>query len=100
MQLMSLSVFILQKLCSHLQGLCGIHYAADFDEAAIFSELLTCNNLDVMKKSSKGKNVFALAAGSNSVKVLKLLLASDRVDNKEALSSRNDWDETPLHIGK
>lgn len=51
-----------------------------------------------MKKSLKDKNVFCLAAASNSLRVMRKLLESSRVNKKEALESRNEWDETCLHV--
>lgn len=95
----NLCVKLFLSFVSNLKGLCGLHYAADFDEAVIFSELLACDKVDLMKKTAKGLSVFALVAGSNCVRVLKLLLASERLDKQAGLVSRNDWDETPLHIG-
>lgn len=51
-----------------------------------------------MKKTLKGKNVFCIAAASNSLKVMKKLLESPRINTKDALESRNEWDETCLHV--
>jgi ankyrin repeat protein len=80
---------------AEIGGFLEIHWSAYNDEIDKFREISQRDPCQLLTQSKNGNNCLHVAAGANSLRVLRYLMD---LPIPTLLESVNSWGETPLHV--